>query len=551
MSSVMSYLHPHIVTSVVDNSAVIPTATVTNGTALYMPYVSDRGVDGVIECYTSYSQFIMDKGTPNFKRHGQPIYNILQFLNGGGIVYCMRIMPEDAEFATGTLSTQPIEFETTIDTENPDGSMTDDEDNVITTVEVEPVQLAVFKCKGRGAYGNRFRVDVKYNKTLSAQYGMTMYDFMVYENNKLIEGPFYCALDPYATNSSGTSLFLASVINRYSNSVICEFDEDKYDELVIAIGAEEAAKNILTTKPGEIISISLEGGKDGHFEEVIDEESPQEGSLEHAYIAAYGKKELESKRFYPIDVLLDAGFSGGIRKAILSLAELRGDCMAFCDCPNASPNAGVAGADQFAVDTFSRTSAFYCQRFVVYDPFTRTDMDVSMCYFLAYKIPYNDSAYGMHMPLAGAYRGVISGFKSMNYNPIKPEEKETLYLSRVNYAEQDYRQTKLMSQLTAQETTSALSNINNMRVLLRMIRVVEEISEGYYFEFANATTLNNFQAAINNYLQEWTANGACTYAAGTVYQNDYDIVQKIVRVNIELIFTGIIERISITFNVGN
>ena len=108
-----------------------------------------------------------------------------------------------------------------------------------------------------------------------------------------------------------------------------------------------------------------------------------------------------------------------------------------------------------------------------------------------------------------------------------------------------------MTQVTSQEMTSALSNINNMRVLLKMVRAVEEISEGYYFEFANSITLNNFQNAINNYLQTWITNGACTVAAGTVYQNAYDVEQKIVRVNIELVFTGIIERISITFNVGN
>ena len=127
MANVISYLHPHIVTSVIDNSMVIPTTTVTNGTALFMPYVSDRGVDGVIERYTSYSQFIIDKGTPNFKKHGQPIYNILQFLAGGGIVYGIRIMPDDAVAASAMVQTKPLEVESTMDTENPDGSITDEE----------------------------------------------------------------------------------------------------------------------------------------------------------------------------------------------------------------------------------------------------------------------------------------------------------------------------------------------------------------------------------------------------------------------------------------
>lgn len=549
MANVISYLHPHIVTSVIDNSQVITSTISPDNTCLFMPYVSDRGVDGVIEKYTSYAQFIADKGTPNFKKHGEPIYDVLQFLSGGGTVYGIRVMPEDAEYAKAVLSTKELEYEATIDTENPDGSITDEDGNVITTGTLKSYELATFKCKGRGEYGNRFKVEVRLNKTLTIHHGTTMYDVLVYENGQVIEGPFYCALDPYAVNNSGTSIFMGNVINNYSNSITCEFNEANYDEIIMELGAEGSQIDILTD--GQPVAVSLEGGLDGQFEQPLNDEEPAEGSLEAAYIKAFSDKQLASKRFYPIDILMDAGFGKGVRRAIQNLAIVRGDCMAFCGVADASPNEAVAGPEQFSTDIQSRSVAFYCQKFVVYDAFTRADMKVSMNYFLAYKIPANDNTYGMHMPLAGLARGVITGFKSMNYNPTTPEEKEVLYRNRINYAEQDYRNTKLMSQLTSQEMTSALSNINNMRVLLRMIRDVEQISENYYFEFANTTTLNAFQGAVNNYLQQWISNGACTTAVGSVFQNDYDVEQKIVRVQINLVFTGIIERISITFNVGN
>ena len=49
----ISYLHPHMQTSIVDNSAVVAQPQQPTGTALFMPYFSSRGLDGKIETYTS------------------------------------------------------------------------------------------------------------------------------------------------------------------------------------------------------------------------------------------------------------------------------------------------------------------------------------------------------------------------------------------------------------------------------------------------------------------------------------------------------------------
>ena len=55
-------------------------------------------------------------------------------------------------------------------------------------------------------------------------------------------------------------------------------------------------------------------------------------------------------------------------------------------------------------------------------------------------------------------------------------------------------------------------------------------------------------AEINNYLKDWVNNGSCTMASAEVYSSTYDVVQKIVRVDITLMFTGVIERVVINID---
>ena len=87
-----------------------------------------------------------------------------------------------------------------------------------------------------------------------------------------------------------------------------------------------------------------------------------------------------------------------------------------------------------------------------------------------------------------------------------------------------------------------------MLVLLKIKRNVEKIAKTYQFEFNTEETRSAMASEINKYLTNWTNNGACTVATAEVYASDYDIIQKIVRVDVTLQFTGVIERIVINID---
>jgi hypothetical protein len=137
----------------------------------------------------------------------------------------------------------------------------------------------------------------------------------------------------------------------------------------------------------------------------------------------------------------------------------------------------------------------------------------------------------------------------LSFNPTEPW-KEQLYKKQVNYVEQDPKRTKFGSQLTSQTIVSALSNINNVRALLRIKRDVEELAEDYQFEWNDNLTLSAFQYNLNGYLQKWISNRACTSIKGSVYASAYDKQQKVARVKIEMVFNNVIERVLIDLVVG-
>jgi hypothetical protein len=627
----LTFLHPHIETSVIDNSFVFETAT-GGGTALFMPYFSDKGVDNKLELITSLSEFLEGKGMPNFKKHGQAIYNVVNWLRGGGRVFGMRLMPEDAAYANTILNVKTKAVDLPVYKKKADGSYEKDANGQripeveadgttpVTTpgvdIKLEMLTLTglatkgnllaqlgsieevdangytnhpvgAFSLKGRGEYGNKYSYRLSLNTSLEDTYDFRLYDFTILEkttngNVRIVEGPFQVSLFPEAVSLAGTSMFIGQVIKDYCKEVEMVFSDAAYDSLVddIMESTKDASTGEYSIQDPQTLDVLFGYNKKGELEEkltlennttAIDHfegvlfESGSEGAFstknspaaisqakEQALVSAYGgitDPAVLNKKQFPIDIALDANFPVVVKQAIAQLASERKDVFGVLDT-GVLPSASAAVA--WRSNAFQESS-WYCgifgQSFSVYDVFTSMDIPVTSTYFLANKIPFNDSQYGVHFPFVGPTRGLVSGFKALDWNPNE-YEKEDLYKARVNYVEQDFQNTKYMSQLTSQYKTSALSNINNVRVLMRMVRSIEELSQNYYFEFPNQATLNSFNTNIANILSEWVANGACSVARGTAYQNAYDKEQKIARVRVDVVFNNVIERILIEFNVG-
>jgi hypothetical protein len=259
--------------------------------------------------------------------------------------------------------------------------------------------------------------------------------------------------------------------------------------------------------------------------------------------------EIEKKKEYPVDVILDANYSDIVKNQIVTLvSNYRDDVMAYLDegikYPSTASLSLVDRASRFSYDTYD--VAIHSQNLITTDPYTLKDIKVTPTYYLSTLIPRNDIENGIQYPLAGLSRGVISlnDYKQLSFNPTM-QEKSNLYDAQVNYIEQDPRRAKFSTQLTTQKRRSALSFVNNARVVKRIRREVEDIAERYIQEFNDDTTLSAMSSAINENLKQWKENRACSKIDATVYASEYDRQNGIVRVTIEAQFTGIIEIVAI------
>lgn len=178
-------------------------------------------------------------------------------------------------------------------------------------------------------------------------------------------------------------------------------------------------------------------------------------------------------------------------------------------------------------------------------------MPVTTTYFLAGMIPNHDAVYGVHKPLAGKKYGIIEDYTLDKTNSWFPTEyeKEDLYTERVNYVEKQSDHIRIMSNCTAQKKLSRLAEINNVRVLFKMVDTVETLLDNYYFEPSNATTLSAINSDLTTSLSAWVSLGACDAVNVTVSQTDEQRERKICGVTVSVQFTPVIERFDVVFEV--
>ena len=294
----------------------------------------------------------------------------------------------------------------------------------------------------------------------------------------------------------------------------------------------------------------LNGGSEGDLEDengnIVD--NVVKGLLVSAYS---GTKDpsLTDKRVTTFNFILDANYPVEVKDTIANFAEnVRRDFIFIADCKIQGDAQQTLNfrRDEFKAD--SNLVAIYGQAVVVYDEFTGKDRQFTMPYILANKIPALQSSVGLHYPIAGNKRGVISGFKSINYLP-NDSYQELLYTNRINYAINDSKRTKLNSQLTSAYSRTPLSDLNNVITMLNIRRDAEGVAEGYQFEFADSETMRLMQQELNETLNKYVTANAADSIACTVYASEYDLQNHVIRVTISIKFKDIIETVLITLEV--
>ena len=585
----ISFLHPSIQTNIFDNSERFPVATYADVPTLYQPFFSERGETDYPREYGTLSSFVEEFGYPNFRKYGQPIYNAYNWLENGGRVVAVRLMAQDATYSNIVLNVlTKANDDNTIDivlkTYFLDGlndSDTEFYENLCNEIKVEDEYpefkshfLMGFRCKGKGVYGNNYAFRITsnsaYRKTYHfASYNLTMMEVDEAGTLKKSAGPIGCAVCPEAMSNAGNSLFIDQIIADYFPEVKLYYNENVYDELIddIMLATNNAYDDIttidfllgddhclVTDDTDNLFSFSgcyFKYGSNGSTG--IKATNPETVLIrDDLMLNAFNGTmfpQLYDKKLSEIDVVLDANFNTEIKEMMNDFVSQRGDCVAILDTGIHSNASDVVTWKQMYMGIDNYLTSYFSQHLTLFDTHCGRDITVPSTYFLAKMIPTNDGSNGIQTTFVGPRRGVITGFKSLSWNP-NDQEKELLYENRINYIEESYGDVKFMGQQTSQSKVTALSDINHVRTMLKIIRSVERLMEKYLFEPATDSTISSINGSLSSILSEWVSNGACTTCTGTCTQTIIERENKTAHVVLNIVFVDVLEKIIIDVNIN-
>lgn len=339
---------------------------------------------------------------------------------------------------------------------------------------------------------------------------------------------------------------------------LCHLDTTIYNDEGVQEYLEPFVSLYLFQTVTSTNSLYLNGGTHGHgwgYEHENDEgELITNSTLEQALVKAYNGTTdaiITNINLCVFDMVMDCNYPVVVKTAMNELSSvIRQDCVTILDQGISTANAQQAidmRKNQMQYDTFY--TSIFTQHLEITDEWSGKPVKVTPTFFLASKIPLNDTAYSPAVNFVGPRRGVISGFNSVSWIPTEPE-KDQLYRNQINYIERDNIATLFATELTSQTKNTPLTLIHAVRTLLRLRRSMVSVSRSYRSEFANSDVYGLLQTELNEIASSYVLAGGYEYITPVINTSDYDRQQRICRVDVDVAFTDIIERFAFNFIVN-
>lgn len=428
-----------------------------------------------------------------------------------------------------------------------------DLDNVATkfkesVVEENGFPLMIFADVGRGVSNKRLTITPDYD--LSRTYEYTKYIVQLNENNDDL-GQLTATFNPNIIEVESNISF-ERVINSASNPQIrCKQFEDKYSAFVakikeylmseaIGMTAEEVdalnlemqdllfAKTykgteisdkirINTDNPlNSIYGISLDNGSNGSFGDAPINAATYAEEMAKVFDGSFSD-DIYNFDNNPIDLVIDANYPDVVKRAIEDFVEFREDVFYMRDIANEIEGVRVpckSIAELKVADIKNRKSRYiatYITYYDIIDPYTKKQINVSICYSLA-RIMVSHFVNGPSRPVAGIrYNCVIPEAieGTVNYTPkITPagNQKTDLEDMRLNYATYVNQQFVIETEYTSQEKFTQLSYINNVLNIQQIIHTLRKRCPVIRYAFLDGKDFENYKTDINNELEKFSGN---------------------------------------------
>lgn len=610
----LDYKHPYIKTVIYDNSApVLEVPEVEDGVKFLSVIQSSKGQDGVFLKFRNTEDFIEEYGTPNYKLHGQPIYNAYAALKSRvGCVYCMRVMPNDALIANiimlikykvdnsdennpqMIIKHELISFPG-LNNKNDFNLVIDEFDSDIEDEEgFKTIPLLGFQALGRGVYGNSLRIRMTniVNKSKTVTYKTYKLEVLEMDKTLSVKETFQAALYEDAITRNQSFFYEDIVnddesgskkINMYVNDLAVEKLYELYVKEVnpstnISVGHfdplfgvhsnQTPIKGLVVDNTDEgfiaidrLEGVALENGTDGSLtieEDMTDElELIHQEVIDQMYIDAFSgvtNSVIGSKRRMPVRFILDAGYSDNVKRAMVALALKRYDAHLHLDAGYISTRTELLywGQDMYDID--DRIISKNCQYWQIRDPFSGKRIPVTHTYLLASLLPNHIYNIGDHVPVVGEKYAKLTGAIKNTLAPIIDGDdldfKDDLYDLRINYIEAIDEQTFVRAtQQTSLQDETDCSEEHNVYMLLNMKRIVERKMQSLLYNFAEPADRIRFADDAENALRAYKEKVRGFKIKFAM--SDYEEERSILHCYLDVVFKTIAKRGVIEINIHN
>lgn len=336
---------------------------------------------------------------------------------------------------------------------------------------------------------------------------------------------------PSVTIDKGDDRYVGSVINKTSNRIVVEVNEDpeiyvEGDELTF-LGGDDGVRGISDA-------------------DIIGEEN------------GTGIQSMSNPELLSVDVIVVPGKTNPtVINAALKMCEDRGDCMLVADTPfGLTPQQVVDwsnGDGAFNDHTAFNSSygAFYWPWIQVADSYSKKNIWLPPSGYIVAKYAYNDKVAYPWVAPAGTTRGRIQGVLGIEKSPTKGE-RDMLYGNRniINpIANFQAEGLVIWGQKTMQRKPTALDRVNVRRLLGYLKRVVGNATRNFVFEQNNSSTWTEWKTLVNPILNNVESAGGLYEYKIYINPTAEDIENNRMPVFIYVKPTKSAEFIPITFNV--
>ena len=256
----LTQLHPGIISTI--SNETVTYSTSSGVVTMFVADVFESGLDNKTQLVTTVDEFLFKYGEPNMAKYGQGAYNVVNWLQSGGEAYVLRVMPDDASYSHSILNIQTKVVEngkSVLDNVSSEIKQIDDvyirpvntnitlnnnsESSIKNELTLERPDKTIdgysnnfilaFYPEGRGSFYDKYGVRISLNSSYDSFANFRLYNLEIvqYDDNdniSIVDGPILFSFSPDALSESNESLYIETVMEKYSRVLKCKFNLDNY-----------------------------------------------------------------------------------------------------------------------------------------------------------------------------------------------------------------------------------------------------------------------------------------------------------------------------------